>query len=281
MLWLPFVRRMDATWIRVLLAATVGLLGFLAVDATLEALEIAGEGAQALGGAGLVALGAALAYLALAAVSAASLAQAKAGAAGASPLRMAGSSRSASACTTSARASRSARPTPPARSPSAPSSSSASRSTTRPRASPSWLRSAAAARAPPSAAWRRSGCWPAAPPVIGAWIGAAAFTPSLAAFLLGVGVGAIAQVIVQIAPGLRNAAGRDLDGAVAGGIAGGMLAMYATGLLVARDGVARRHQRRRRELREGDLRIEQRDGTVTTTRSPIASASRPRPRRGW
>lgn len=57
MLWLPFVRRIDANWIRVLLAATVGLLAFLAVDATLEALEIAGQGAQALGGAGLVALG--------------------------------------------------------------------------------------------------------------------------------------------------------------------------------------------------------------------------------
>ena len=48
-----------------------------------------------------------------------------------------------------------------------------------------------------------------------------------------VGVGAIAQVIVQIAPGLRDSAGRVLDRAVAGGIAGGMLAMYATGLLVA------------------------------------------------
>ena len=59
------------------------------------------------------------------------------------------------------------------------------------------------------------------PAVIGAWIGASAFTPSLAAFLLGVGVGAIAQVIVQIAPGLRDAAGRVLDRAVAGGIAGG------------------------------------------------------------
>ena len=50
-------------------------------------------------------------------------------------------------------------------------------------------------------AWRCSGCSPAAPPILGAWIGAAAFKPSLVALLLGVGVGAIAQVIVQIAPG--------------------------------------------------------------------------------
>src|SRR5262249_35986493 len=90
MLWLPFVRRIDATWIRVLLAATVGLLLFLAGDATLEALEIAGEGAQALGGAGLVVLGALLAYLTLAAVSARVEARrSKDEAAGASPMRLA------------------------------------------------------------------------------------------------------------------------------------------------------------------------------------------------
>jgi ZIP family zinc transporter len=46
-------------------------------------------------------------------------------------------------------------------------------------------------------------------------------------------VGAIAQVIVQIAPGLRDRAGRILDAAVAGGIAAGIVAMYATGLLVS------------------------------------------------
>ena len=69
--------------------------------------------------------------------------------------------------------------------------------------------------------------------MVGAWIGAAAFTPSLAAFLLGAGVGAIAQVIVQIAPGLRDRAGRILDAAVAGGIAAGIVAMYATVLLVS------------------------------------------------
>jgi hypothetical protein len=36
-----------------------------------------------------------------------------------------------------------------------------------------------------------------------------------------------------IAERLRDAAGRILDPVVAGGIAGGMLAMYATGLLVS------------------------------------------------
>ena len=50
-----------------------------------------------------------------------------------------------------------------------------------------------------------------APAILGAWIGAAAFNPSLAALLFGVGVGAIARVIVQIAPAMRDDAGRILS----------------------------------------------------------------------
>jgi zinc transporter ZupT len=234
MLWLPFVRRVDATWVRVLLAATVGLLGFLAVDATLEALEIAGEGAQALGGAGLVALGAALAYLALAAVSAGvSARRAKAEAAGASPLRMAGlvalgiglhnlgeGLAIGSAYATGALALGAFLVV-----------GFAIHNTTEGLAIVAPLgRGGVRVSVGRLAAL---GLLAGGPAVLGAWIGAAAFTPSLAAFLLGVGVGAIAQVIVQIAPGLRDAAGRILDRAVAAGIAGGMLAMYATGLLVA------------------------------------------------
>jgi zinc transporter, ZIP family len=234
MLWLPFVRRVDATWIRVLLAATVGLLGFLAVDATLEALEIAGQGPQALGGAGLVALGAGLAYLALAAVSArVSARRSDADAAGASPQRLAGlvalgiglhnlgeGLAIGSAYATGALALGTFLVV-----------GFAVHNTTE----------GLAIVAPLARGGVRSsvgrlaalGLLAGGPAVLGAWIGAAAFTPSLAAFLLGVGVGAIAQVIVQIAPGLRDAAGRILDRAVAAGIAGGMLAMYATGLLVS------------------------------------------------
>jgi ZIP family zinc transporter len=234
MLWLPFVRRVDATWIRVLLAATVGLLGFLAVDATLVALEIAGQGAQALGGAGLVALGAALAYLALAAVSAGvSKRQAKADAGSASPLRMAGlvalgiglhnlgeGLAIGSAYATGALALGAFLVV-----------GFAIHNTTEGLAIVAPLGRGGARTSVGRLA--ALGLLAGAPAVLGAWIGAAAFTPSLAAFLLGVGVGAIAQVIVQILPGLRDAAGRILDRAVAGGLAGGMLAMYATGLLVS------------------------------------------------
>ena len=70
MLWLPFVRRAGAGWVRALMAVTIGLLGFLAVDAGIEAIELAGDSAQALGGVALPFLGAGLAYLALAGIDA-------------------------------------------------------------------------------------------------------------------------------------------------------------------------------------------------------------------
>src|ERR671917_683260 len=65
MLWLPWIRRIPPGWLRAVMALTVGLLAFLAIDATLEGLEIAGEGSQAFGGAALVLVGAVVAYLAL------------------------------------------------------------------------------------------------------------------------------------------------------------------------------------------------------------------------
>ena len=57
MLWLPFVRRIDPRWVRVLMALTIGLLGFLAIDATLEGIDVAAGGSQALGGTALVFVG--------------------------------------------------------------------------------------------------------------------------------------------------------------------------------------------------------------------------------
>ncbi len=72
-----------------------------------------------------------------------------------------------------------------------------------------------------------------APAVLGAWIGAAAFDPSLAALLFGVGVGAIARVIVQIAPSMRDEDGRFLHPLSVAGIIAGIAALYVTGLLVS------------------------------------------------
>jgi ZIP family zinc transporter len=72
-----------------------------------------------------------------------------------------------------------------------------------------------------------------APAVLGAWIGAAAFNPSLAALLFGVGVGAIVRVIVQIAPLMRDGEGRLLTPTSVAGILTGIVVLYATGLLVS------------------------------------------------
>jgi hypothetical protein len=68
MLVLPILRRTGATVVRVLLAVTVGLLAFLAVDAFVEGLDLAAVGGTAFGGPMLVVLGAGLAFLALTAV---------------------------------------------------------------------------------------------------------------------------------------------------------------------------------------------------------------------
>ena len=94
-------------------------------------------------------------------------------------------------------------------------------------------RQALAERAPSPA--RLAGDQPEAggPAIPGAWIGASAFHPSLAAFLLGMGVGAIVQVIQQLAPTLRDGEGRALGPLSVAGIVTGALLMYATSLLVS------------------------------------------------
>ncbi|PKV77112.1 hypothetical protein [Nocardia fluminea] len=72
-----------------------------------------------------------------------------------------------------------------------------------------------------------------APAIVGAVIGAGANNPELSALLLGIGVGAIVQVIVQIAPSLREPGTTSVSARTLAGIGVGMLTMYATGLLVA------------------------------------------------
>jgi zinc transporter, ZIP family len=71
-----------------------------------------------------------------------------------------------------------------------------------------------------------------APAILGAVLGATVSNTELSAVLLGVGVGAILQVIVQIAPGLRGSGTARLEPGVIGGIAAGAAVMYLTGLLV-------------------------------------------------
>jgi zinc transporter ZupT len=227
MLWLPWVRRIPPDWLRVVMALTVGLLGFLAIDATLEGFELAGEGSQAFGGAALVLVGGVVSYLLLTGVSA-WLAARRAQASGATlALLIAvgiglhnlgegvaiGSAYAVGALALGAFL----------------VVGFALHNTTE-----------GLAIVAPLAHLRPSlgrlavlGLVAGAPAVLGAWIGAAAFNASLAAFLFGFGAGAIVQVIVQLAPTLRDNDGRTLNPATVGGLLGGIALMFATGLLVS------------------------------------------------
>jgi zinc transporter, ZIP family len=232
MLWLPFVRRVGAAWLRALIAFTVGLLAFLGVDAALEGLEIAAEAPTAFGGTELVFLGAIGAYLALAGVDAHLRRRGeRAAAAGAFGGYLAlmvaigiglhnlgeglaiGSAYAAGALALGAFL----------------VIGFAIHNTTEGLAIVAPL----ASDRPGIGRLVGYGVIAGAPAILGAWLGAAAFNPSIAALLFGVGVGAIAQVIVQLVPVMRDDDGRALHPAAVAGLLAGVAALYATGLLVS------------------------------------------------
>ena len=231
MLWLPFVRRIDPRWVQLLLAVTIGLLAFLAIDAVGEGVEIAGDGAQAFGGAGLVFVGALLAYLLLAGIDG----------------YLAGrTSREASAGTGGAYlallvaigiglhnlgeglAIGSAYAIGSLALGTSLVVGFAIHNTTEGVAIIAPL-AEARPRLPRLAVL---GLIAGAPAILGAVIGASAFNSSVAALLLGVGAGAIAQVIQQIAPSVRDREGRLLHPLSVAGLLAGITIMYLTGLLI-------------------------------------------------
>ena len=232
MVWLPFVRRVGKNVMRVLMAVTIGLLAFLGVDAFLGGFEIGAGGSQAFGGSELVFIGAAVAYLGLSAIDShmrARRERAREQGAPGSYLALLiaigiglhnlgeglaiGSAYAGGALALGAFL----------------VIGFAIHNTTEGLAivapladeRPGW--------------WRLAmlGLIAGGPAVIGAWIGAAAFNNSIVALLLGVGAGAIIQVIFQILPSIRDKAGRYLTPATVGGLLGGVAVMYLTGLLVS------------------------------------------------
>jgi zinc transporter ZupT len=222
MLWLPWLRRVPPEWLRALMALTVGLLAFLAVDATLEGFELAGEGSQAFGGAALVIVGGIVAYLLLSGVS--SWLGRRGG--GASALLIAigiglhnlgegvaiGAAYAVGSLALGAFL----------------VVGFALHNTTEGLA-------IVAPLARERVSWRKLiglGLIAGAPAVLGAWIGAAAFNASAAAFLFGFGAGAIVQVIATLVPSVRDDDGRVLHPGAVTGILAGMALMFATGLLV-------------------------------------------------
>jgi ZIP family zinc transporter len=232
MLWLPWIRRIPAAWLRAVMALTVGLLAFLAIDATLEGFELAGEGSQAFGGAALVPLGAALSFLLLTGVSewlADRRRRARAGGASGAGLALLvaigiglhnlgegvaiGSAYAVGALALGAFL----------------VIGFAIHNTTEGLA----IVAPVAHERPSTARLALLGLVAGGPAVLGAWIGAAAFNASVAAFLFGFGAGAIAQVVVQLAPSLRDERGRALHPVAVSGLVAGMAVMFATGLLVS------------------------------------------------
>ena len=227
MLWLPWIRSIPPRWLRAVMALTVGLLAFLAIDATLEGLELAGEGSQALGGAGLVLLGGAVAFLGLTGVSA-WLAGRRSAVSGSSLALLVaigiglhnlgegvaiGAAYSTGALALGAFL----------------VVGFALHNTTEGLA----IVAPVARMAPSLGRLALLGLVAGAPAVLGAWIGAAAFNPSAAAFLFGFGAGAIVQVIVQLAPTLRDDGGRTLHPVAVSGLLAGLGVMFVTGLLVS------------------------------------------------
>ncbi len=238
MVWLPWLRSIDPRWVQFLMALTVGLLAFLGIDATLEGVELAGQGAQAFGGAALVFVGAVVAYLALAGVGSwVGGRRTREKQEGASPWRLAflvalgiglhnlgeglaiGSAYAVGSLALGA----------------ALVVGFALHNTTEGLAIV-----APVAKGTHDAGARTRllrlvglGTLAGAPAILGAFIGASAFDSSLAAFMFGLGAGAIAQVIVQIAPALRDRAGQLLHPLAVGGLLSGLALMYVTGLLVS------------------------------------------------
>jgi zinc transporter ZupT len=232
MLWLPWLRGVDARWIKFLLAFTIGLLAFLGIEALLEGTDIANTGAQVFGGAALVWLGAAVAFLALAGIDAWLRARRPPKEASGLGYRAAllvavgiglhnvgeglaiGSAYAVGSLALGATL----------------VVGFAHHNTTE-----------GLAIVAPVARERNArlgrllllGLIAGAPAVVGAWIGASAYQPGLAGFMFGVGAGAIAQVILQIAPQIRDGAGKLLHPLAIGGLLTGLFVMYVTGLLVS------------------------------------------------
>jgi ZIP family zinc transporter len=234
MLWLPWVRRIDPRFVQFVLALTLGLLAFLGIDALLEGTEIASTGAEAFGGAALVWLGAVAAYLALAGVDGWLRARrGGSGASGRSGWQLAllvaigiglhnlgeglaiGSAYAVGSLALG----------------TALVVGFALHNTTEGLAIV-----APTAEGDGSPGLRRLallGLVAGAPAILGALVGASAFHPSVAAFMFGLGAGAIAQVIVQIAPTVRDGAGRLLHPLAVSGLLTGLGLMYVTGLLIS------------------------------------------------
>lgn len=232
MFFLPFMQRVREQWIRIFMAATVGLLGFLGIDAYLEGTAIAEQGSGVFGGATLLFVGAAVAYFGLVALDRHlrdRRERARSAGAGAFQLSLLisigiglhnlGEGLAIGAAYAIGELALGAflvfgfalQNTSEGIAVVAPFAG---------RSRPSFRQLVVL------------GLVAGVPAIVGAFIGASAYNPELVALLIGFGIGAIAQVIVQIVPAMRDRSGRALYPSSIAGILGGGAILYVTGILV-------------------------------------------------
>jgi zinc transporter ZupT len=232
LMWFPAMKRMGQKWLGALLALTVGLLVFLLVDTLLEALEVAAEVPGVLQGIPLVFFSALVAWLVIMAVSAR-----RPGAGQDSPagrlwiagmialgigLHNLGEGLAIGAAFALGEAALGSFLVIGFTLHNVTEGVGIAAPVTRdqPRFSTFvWLTLLAGA-----------------PAIAGAWIGGFAFSPFLATIFLGVGVGAIWQVIVEVWGLLRRSAEREgrpaIDWLNAAALVAGIVIMYVTAFLV-------------------------------------------------
>jgi zinc transporter, ZIP family len=232
MLFMPFLRRVRERWIQLLMAVTVGLLAFLVLDGSLEGLDVGNDSASAFGGVELLFLGAGLAYLALTALDRWLTGRVETRRrAGTGGYRLAlmiatgiglhnlgeglaiGSAYAVGSLALGAFL----------------VIGFAIHNTTEGLAIVAPM---TRTERPGAARIVALGAIAGAPAILGAVIGASAYNQELATFLIGVGVGAIVQVIGQLTPSIRDSDGRALHPLSIAGIVVGAGILYFTSLLI-------------------------------------------------
>jgi zinc transporter, ZIP family len=233
MFFIPLLRRVSEDWVRLFMAVTIGLLGFLVIDGGLEGIEIGQGSSGAFGGVELLFLGAALAYLALTAVDRrlkAGIERGRAKDAGAFRLSLMvaigiglhnlgeglaiGSSYAVGSLALGTFL----------------VIGFAIHNTTEGLAIVAPL---ARSEPPGLARLLGLGMIAGAPAILGAVVGGAAYNQEISTFLIGVGVGAIVQVIGQLLPSIRDRQGQALYPLSIAGLTLGAGILYVTSLLVS------------------------------------------------
>src|SRR5919106_1905810 len=238
LLWLPFLKGLDRRWMHFALALTGGLLVFLAVEALHEALEMAEQVAGAFQGVGLVALSVLGAWLLLTAfggrgdVQRETLKDSLTVAGNADRLRLAflialgiglhnlgeglaiGAAYAQGAVTLGAFL----------------VIGFMIHNTTEGLG----IVAPIAQDQPSVASLAVAGLIAGGPTIVGAWLGGLAYSPMVATLAMGIGAGAIIQVLGVLYRVVRREAGEQVWTPLnALGVAAGLILMYGTGLLVA------------------------------------------------